>query len=226
MLSIIIPVYNEEETIEAILNKVSRVDIDKEIIIVDDGSDIGTRSILQRLAGQFNKSVKFIYRERNAGKGAAIRTALDYINGDTVIIQDADLEYDPTDYLRLISFIEEGDVAVVYGSRFLSKRKTFLSLNYFANYFLTALTNMLYNSRLTDMETCYKLLRSDVIKQLNLESKGFEIEVEITSKLLKRGYKIFEVPISYKRRNYSRGKKITWLDGIKAILAILKYKFK
>ncbi|MBL7196702.1 MAG: glycosyltransferase family 2 protein [Candidatus Omnitrophica bacterium] len=224
-LSVLIPVYNEEESITEIIDIVKRIQIDKEIIIVDDGSNIDTKMILHRLEKQFDENVIIIYRDKNAGKGAAIKTGLAYIGGDVVIIQDADLEYDPADYLKLISPISKGYAEVVYGSRFLMKRRLFRSLHYFVNYFLTSLTNILYNSKLTDMETCYKVLKTDIIKQLNLESSGFEIEAEITSKLLKKGYKIFDVPINYRGRRYFQGKKITWRDGIKAIITLLKYRF-
>ena len=224
-LSVLIPVYNEEETIKEIVDIVTRIKIDKEIIIVDDGSGIGTKRVLEQIKKQHDKDVKIIYRKTNAGKGAAIKTGLAHISGDIVVVQDADLEYDPADYLKLVFPIEKGYAEVVYGSRFLVRRKVMSKLHYFANYFLTALTNILYNSELTDMETCYKVLRKGLITELNLESNGFEIEAEITSKLLKKGYKIFEVPINYSRRNHYQGKKINWQDGIKAILTLLKYRF-
>lgn len=225
-LSILIPVYNEEETIGEIFDRIKKTDINKEIIIVDDGSIDNTKRILKKLEEQCDRNVKIVYREKNGGKGAAIRTGLDYISGDIAIIQDADLEYDPADYSKLISPIEKGYAQVVYGSRFLTKRKVPLSLHYFANCFLTALTNMLYYSKLTDMETCYKVLRRDLIKDLNLESNGFEVEAEITAKLLKKRCKILEVPINYKGRSYHRGKKITWHDGIKALCTLFKYRFE
>ena len=223
-LSVLIPVYNEEETVEKIVNMVKRINWDKEIIIIDDGSSNGTKRILEKIKRQSNSDLKIIHRRKNSGKGIAIRTGLNYVNGDMIIIQDADLEYDPTDYLKLTPPIEEGDTKVVCGSRFLAKKNS-LSLHYLANYFLTFLTNILYNSKLTDMETCYKVLSRDLIKELNIESEGFEIEAEITAKLLKKGYRILEVPVEYKGRSYHRGKKITYSDGFKTILTLLKYRF-
>ncbi len=224
-LSILIPVYNEEKTIEEIINIIMKTGIDKEIIIVDDGSNDGTKKILRKFKKQYDKSIKVIYNERNIGKGAAIRTGLNYISGDVVIIQDADLEYDPAEYSKLISPIRDNYAQVVYGSRFLVKRNSFLSLQYFANYFLTTVTNLLFNTKLTDMETCYKVFKNSLFKDLGIESRGFEVEAEITAKLLKKGYKIHEVPIHYRGRSYHQGKKLVWYDAVKTLFTLLRYRF-
>lgn len=214
--NIIVPVYNEKDTILGIINSVKFVKIDKEIIVVDDFSTDGTREILRNL-----EDVKVIYHNRNKGKGTAIRTALKHITGDIVIIQDADFEYDPNDYPRLIKPITEGKTEVVYGSRFKGNGN-FLPMSFLANKFLTFLTNFLYGSRISDMCTCYKCLKMDVIKKLNLKAKRFEIDPEITSKLLKSRYRIYEVPISYSGRR--KNKKIGFRDGVQAVWCLFKYR--
>jgi glycosyltransferase involved in cell wall biosynthesis len=163
-LSILIPVYNEEETIEEVVIRVKKTEVNKEIIIVDDASDDSTRKILNSISQRYGDGIKIIYRENNGGKGAAIKTGLDYVSGDTVIIQDVDLEYDPAEYAKLISPIRDNYAQVVYGSRFLAKKNSLLSLHYFANYFLTTVTNLLFNTTLTDMETCYKVLKKILLK--------------------------------------------------------------
>ncbi len=224
-VDIIIPVYNEEDTIESVLEVVDNTDfcaLQKNIIIVDDCSIDSTRKILEKYENKF----KIIYKDKNSGKGSALSEGIKHSNGDIIVFQDADLEYDPNDYSKLISLIVHGDADVVYGSRFLNKKNNnFMMLSFLANKFLTMLTNILYNSNLTDMETCYKAIRRDCIKDITLVSKKFDIEPEITSKLLKKGIKISEVPICYNSRNYSSGKKITFLDGLMAIYTLLKYKF-
>lgn len=222
-LSVIMPVYNEDRTLQEVINKIKAVDIEKEIIIVDDGSDDKTKQLLQNVNGP---SIKILTHPYNKGKGAAIKTALKSATGDTVVIQDADLEYDPQDYLKLLKPIEAGDAQIVYGSRFLSKEKVTTPFHYLVNQFLTSLTNWLYGSSLTDMETCYKMFKAEIIKGLDLKSDGFEIEPELTIKALKMGCKIVEVPVSYKSRSYHEGKKIGWLDGIKTLCTILRYKLK
>lgn len=221
-LSIIMPVFNEVGTIQKILEKVEKVDlgdIKKEIVVVDDGSIDGTREILKGLG------YKVIFHEKNKGKGAAVRTGIENSTGDLVLVQDADLEYDPNDYPNLIKPIVEGKTKVVYGSRFMGKEPTEIFLHYIGNKLLTFTTNVLYNSSITDMETCYKVMSREVLKDLNLTANRFEFEPEITSKILKKGYKILEVPIAYKVRRYDEGKKITVIDGVKAFYYLMKYRF-
>jgi glycosyltransferase involved in cell wall biosynthesis len=222
-LSVIMPVYNEEATIQEILKQVRAVGVVDEIIIVDDGSTDRTRELLKTEENQPGTIV--IYQARNQGKGAAVRTGIDRAAGDILLIQDADLEYDPRDYPMLIRPIVEGRVKVVYGSRFLGPRKAMMFWHMLGNRMLTLLTNVLYNAILSDMETCYKVFRADVIKGIPLRSKRFEFEPEITAKVLKRGHRIFEVPISYYGREYDEGKKITWREGPKAMWTLIKYRF-
>ncbi len=217
-----IPVYNEKNTLLDIIKRVEAVPIEKEIIIVDDFSTDGTREIMK---GINSPDIKIYYHPHNRGKGAAIRTAIPHATGDIVLIQDADLEYDPMDYPRLIEPILDGRADVVYGSRFLGTHRAFLFWHYIGNKFLSFLTNLLYNTMLTDMETCYKVFRSDVIKGLNLKSDRFQVEPEITAKVFKKGYKVFEVPISYAGRDFKEGKKITWRDGMWAVMTLVKYRF-
>ena len=222
-LSVIVPVYNENATLAEILRQVRAVGLAHEIIVVDDGSTDGAREILEREASVPGTIV--IYQDRNQGKGAAVRRGIERAAGDIILIQDADLEYDPRDYPALIRPIEEGRVKVVYGSRFLGPRKAMLFWHMLGNKLLTLVTNILYNTILSDMETGYKAFRADVIKGIPLRSRGFELEPEITAKVLKRGHRIFEVPISYYGREYSEGKKITWREGPKAIWTLVKYRF-
>ena len=215
------PVYNEKSTIEKILEKVRAVDIEKEIIIVDDFSTDGTREILQNMKLLENERV-FLH-DKNMGKGAAIRSGLSMVSGTYVLIQDADLEYSPSQYPYLVRPLENKQTRVVYGSRILGKG-SFLHSSYYANRFLTLLTNVLFRSHLTDMETCYKVADTSLFKNLHLVSSRFEIEPEITCKLLKRKEKIIELPIIYKGRK--KGKKIGIKDGLQAIWNIVKWKFK
>ena len=222
-LSVIIPVYNEEATIQEILKQVRAVNLAREIIVVDDGSTDGTRQLLKQEENQPGTIV--LYHDHNQGKGAAVRTGFDHATGDILLIQDADLEYDPRDYPVLVRPIEEGRVKVVYGSRFLGPRKAMMFWHMLGNKFLTLLTNVLYNAILSDMETCYKVFRADVITGIPLRSRRFEFEPEITAKVLKRGHRIFEVPISYYGREYDEGKKISWRDGPKAMWTLIKYRF-
>ncbi|MEO0122435.1 MAG: glycosyltransferase family 2 protein [candidate division WOR-3 bacterium] len=217
-LSIIIPVYNEVDNIERLIKAVKAVDIKKELIIVDDYSTDGTRNYLKKIT-----DAKVIFHEKNMGKGSAIRTGLKNATGDVVIIQDADLEYSPSDYPRLLEPIIRGKTKVVYGSRILGKGK-FLKKSYFANRVLTLLTNLLFKGHITDMETCYKMIDRNLMRSLNLVSSRFEIEPEITCKLLRKGIKITEIPISYYGR--TAGKKIGVKDGIQAIWNIVKWKIK
>lgn len=217
-LSVIIPVYNEVAHIEQVLSAVRKVDISKEIIVVDDCSEDGTTRILSRYS-----DIKTLFHQKNRGKGAAIRSGLTVTSGHYVLIQDADLEYSPEQYQFLLEPLEAKQTRVVYGSRMLGKG-TFIASSYYANRFLTFLTNVLFSSHLTDMETCYKVIDTALIKSLNLTSSRFEIEPEITCKLLKKKEKIVELPITYKGRK--KGKKIGIKDGIQAIWNILKWKFK
>jgi glycosyltransferase involved in cell wall biosynthesis len=224
LLSVIIPVYNEVHTVEQLIDRVRAVPVEKEIIIVDDYSTDGTREVLKKHEGQ--PGVKIVYHEKNKGKGAALRTGLGCVAGELVIFQDADLEYHPEEYPKLIEPIVQGRADVVYGSRFLGAHRAFLFWHYMGNKFLTLLTNVLYNSCLTDMETCYKMFRRDVIQSIKIESDRFNVEPEITAKILKRRYRVFEVPITYSGRDFTEGKKITWKDGFSALLALIKYRFR
>ena len=225
-LSIIMPVYNERETLREILSQVRAVDlaeIEKEIVAVDDGSTDGSRDILAEEAAAGD--LKAFYHDVNRGKGAAVRTGIEHASGDIILIQDADLEYDPRDYPALIRPIVEKRVIVVYGSRFLGPRKAMLFWHMLGNKLLTLTTNVLYNTILSDMETCYKCFRADVVKGIPLRSRRFEFEPEITAKVLKRGHRIFEVPISYYGREYHEGKKISWRDAPLAFWTLIKYRF-
>jgi glycosyltransferase involved in cell wall biosynthesis len=223
-LSVIVPVFNEIYTIEDLIKRVQAVGLADEIVLVDDASTDGTSEILKRLAKQ--KSIKLLSHEKNQGKGAAIRTGLQAVKGDLVLIQDADLEYDPRDYPALLRPIEEGLSDVVYGSRFLgAARRPILFWNMLANRLLTLLTNVLYNNILTDMETGYKLFKRDVIMSIPFHSNKFNFEPEITAKLLKRKVRIFEVPITFNPRDYSEGKKIGIADAFQALWALIKYRF-
>ncbi len=222
-LSVVIAVFNERTTIKLLLEKVDAVDVDKEVIIVDDGSTDGTCTILRSI-GQHHRRI--VLHDRNQGKGAALRTGLAHVSGDYVIIQDADLEYNPQDYVTLLAEAERQEADVVYGSRFTGKRPVMAFKNFVANRLLTALTNLLYSSSLTDMETCYKLMRRELVLDLHLESDGFNVEPELTAKILKRGVKIFEVPVSYAARPYSKGKKISWVDFVEAVWTLVRLRLE
>jgi len=227
-LSIIIPVYNEEKTIEKIVNKVEKVkikNVKKEIIVINDASKDKTAEILKRISKKY-KNIKIFSHKTNKGKGAAIRTGLKYFMGDIIVIQDGDLEYNPEDFKRLIKPILEGKTKVVYGSRLLGEERGFnVPLHYIGNRFLSLITALLYFRRITDMETCYKMMTKDVINSLKLKARRFDFEPEITAKIIKKGYKIIELPIVYNCRSFQEGKKITWKDGIKALYYLLKYRF-
>lgn len=222
-LSVIVPVYNEKATIEEILRRIRSVDISKEIIIIDDASTDGTREILQNLPPE--DGLQVIYQERNRGKGAAVREGVKKATGQYIVFQDADLEYDPQDYLQLIKPLRDGRADVVYGSRFLGVHRVLLFWNYLANKALSFLTNALYNADLSDMETCYKMFRCEVLQSFEIRSNRFDLEPEVTAKLLKRKYRLYELPISYAGRDYSDGKKITWKDGVAAFWTLIKYRF-
>ena len=225
-VSIIIPVYNEKDTVEILLDKVERAHfagLEKEIILVDDYSTDGTRDILKRLENKY----KVFFHEKNQGKGAAIRTAIKNTAGDIVVIQDADLEYLPDDYDKLLPLIINNEADVVYGSRFKNQNnsKNFILKNKLANMFLTMLTNLLYGAEITDMETCYKAFKRELIQEITIKSNRFDFEPEITAKILKKKARLVEVPISYNGRGREEGKKINWKDGIHAILTLIKYRF-
>lgn len=224
-LSIVIPAYNEEKTIAEIISRVNKVEVglEKEIIVVDDGSTDGTAELLKQLA---NEKLKVIFHEKNAGKGAALQTGFSRATGDIVLVQDADLEYDPREYPRLLEPILDGRADVVYGSRFLGgPHRVLLFWHYAGNRFLTLLCNLCANLNLTDMETGYKVFRREVLEKIRLKSKRFGFEPEITIKVGKLGCRVYEVPIAYSGRDYSEGKKITWKDGIAAIFHILRFRF-
>ena len=223
-LSVIIPAYNEIETIRQVLDQVTSLELDLEIVVVDDGSTDGTRELLNELKGP---GLKVVFHERNKGKGGAIRTALPYCKGEVVIIQDADLEYDPNDYYALLKLFENPDCHVVYGSRLLKKDYHRGSLRfYLGGRLITMTVNLLFGSRLTDEPTCYKLFRRKLISSLPLKGNGFELEPEITAKLLRRGYTIYEAPIAYDPRDVIHGKKIKARDGLIAIWTLLRYRFR
>ena len=240
-LSVIIPVYNEINTIEALIEKVLKVDIDKEIIVVDDFSTDGTRELLRSKYEQ-NGNFRILYHERNMGKGFAIRTALDHVKGDIVLIQDADLEYDPKEYHNLLDPIINGKTKIVYGSRFYKvKRITFIKdwiirslkkhpfeIIYIGNFICIQILNflvyVLYHAKITDEATCYKVFDRSVMNDINLKCRRFEFCPEFTAKALKKGYKIYEIPISYAPRENLEGKKITWRDGLWAIYTLIKYR--
>jgi glycosyltransferase involved in cell wall biosynthesis len=225
-LSIVMPVYNERGTLREILGQVRAVElagIEKEILVVDDGSTDGSRDILAEEAAAGDLCI--FYHDHNRGKGAAVRTAIEHASGDLILIQDADLEYDPRDYPNLIRPIVEGRVTVVYGSRFLGPRKAMLFWHMLGNKLLTLTTNILYNAILSDMETCYKCFRADVIKDIPLRARRFDFEPEVTAKVLKRGHRIFEVPISYYGREYYEGKQIGARDAPIALWTLIKYRF-
>jgi glycosyltransferase involved in cell wall biosynthesis len=224
-LSVIMPVYNERPTIATIIERVLAVGLADEIIIVDDGSQDGTRDILREIADQHD-NIELHLHDKNQGKGAAVRTGIQVAKGELVLIQDADLEYDPRDYPSLLKPIDEGLADVVYGSRFLgAPRRVTMFWHMVANKLLTLMTNILYDSILTDMETCYKLFKREIIQDIPLRSKRFEFEPEITAKLLKRKVRIFEVPITFNPREYEEGKKIGLSDAFEAVWALIKYRF-
>ncbi len=226
-LSIVIPIYNEVEHLEEILNQIDAVDIgmEKELILVDDCSTDGTREILEKLQNSEDNSAKIFYHEINRGKGATLRTGFQHVTGDITLIQDADLEYDPQDYPKLLQPILEDKANVVYGSRFMEGRQHGLLRSYLANRFLTSLSNFVNGTKITDMETCYKVIKTDILKDITLRSDRFGFEPEITAKLARRKCKIVDVPISYRGRDYHEGKTVSWKDGVAAIFHIIRFRF-
>jgi glycosyltransferase involved in cell wall biosynthesis len=223
LLSVVMPVYNERQTVEAIIRRVLAVPMRIQLIVVDDVSTDGTSAILERLQAELGFTL--LKQPRNGGKGSALRRGFTAVTGDLMIIQDADLEYHPEEFPLLTNLITSGRADVVYGSRFLGTHRVFLLTHYLGNRLLTFVTNVLYNTMLTDMETCYKVMRVDVLRSMELKSNGFGIEPELTAKVFKRRYKVYEVPISYDGRGYEEGKKITWRDGIVALWVLIKYRF-
>jgi glycosyltransferase involved in cell wall biosynthesis len=223
-LSVIMPVFNERATVAEIIRRVRAVDVPLtlQVIVVDDGSTDGSDKVLGALE---DSTLRVITHAKNQGKGAAMRTGIAAATGDLVLIQDADLEYDPDDWMRLLDPILKGKARVVYGSRFTGERKNMLPLHWFANRILSFTTNLLYSSTLSDMETCYKLFDAKVLEGMTIVSNGFEFEPEITAKVLRRGHRIYEVPISYAGREPGEGKKITWQDGFGALAALVRFRF-
>lgn len=225
-ITVLIPIFNEVNTLKIILQKVEEANfcgLEKEVILIDDFSTDGTREILK----EFENKYPIFYHDKNMGKGAALRTGFEHMTGDIVVIQDADLEYEPEDYEPLIQLILNGKADVAYGSRLSGGKpsRSFMFTHLLGNKLLTLMTNVLYNTTLTDMETCYKAFKTDFIKGIEIKSNRFDFEPEITAKVLKRGARLYELPISYYGREYDEGKKITWKDGVHAILALIKFRF-
>ena len=223
LLSVVMPVYNERATIDEIIERVLHIPMRVELVVVDDGSTDGTREQLTAL--QREHGFTLLLQERNQGKGAALRRGFTAVSGDIVVIQDADLEYSPEELPMLCELIADGRADAVFGSRFLGRHRVFLFTHYLGNRLLTLLTNVLYNTMLTDMETCYKLMRREVLAGMHLKSNGFGIEPEMTAKIFKRGFRVYEIPITYDGRSYEEGKKIGWKDGVVALWVLLKYRF-
>ena len=223
-LTIIIPVFNERATVLEVLDRVGAIDPDAQIVVVDDGSTDGTRELLAERAGGSDRSITLVQHATNRGKGAALATGAARATGDYVIVQDADLEYDPSDYLKLLAVAKARQAVAVYGSRFGITPPGMSRSHVIGNRALTAFTNLLYGSSLTDIETCYKLIRRDVLEEIGIGCSGFDVEPEITAKLLKRGVTIHEVPISYSGRSFAEGKKISWVDFVRAVWTLVRLR--
>jgi len=224
-ISVIVPVYNERNSIAEIIKRIGAVALEKQVIVVDDGSSDGTREVLSRL-GQDN-NIKVLFHDKNRGKGAALRTGISQATGDIIITQDADLEYDPSEYPELIKPILMGNADVVYGSRLRGGKpqRVYLFWHKLGNDFLTLITNILFNTTISDMETGYKVFRREVFEKVKIRSSGFAVEPEITAKIFKNKFRVYEIPISYYGRTYQEGKKITWKHGFEAIFALFWFKF-
>ncbi len=222
-LSVVIPAFNESGTLETIIDRVMRVACDKQVIVVDDGSTDMTQDVLNKLCERYPHELQCVRHLKNRGKGAAIQTGLACVTGEVVAIQDADLEYHPEDYPAALRLIEEGWADAVYGSRFLGPHRVFLVWHYLANRMLTMLSNLITSGTLSDMETGFKVIRAGVFDQLDIQSYTFDFEVEVTVKLFRYGYRVYEIPITYTGRGYEDGKKITWRDGVRALWALLKW---
>ncbi len=225
LLSVIVPLYNEQHNVREILSRVQAVDVEKQIVMVDDASTDGTREILkQEIEGRYS-NVLVLYHKENSGKGASIRTALPSASGEITIIQDGDLEYDPQDYHLILKAFKQPDVDAVYGSRFTNGWPRMRIMNRFVNKLLAWMVRVLFGTHMTDEATCYKAVKTDILQSIPLTCQRFEFCPEVTAKLLRRGHKIVEVPISYEARSIAQGKKIRWTDGVEAIWTLLKYKF-
>ncbi|MDB4349445.1 glycosyltransferase family 2 protein [Omnitrophica bacterium] len=224
-LSVVMPVYNERESILKVIDRVLKEEMVHEVIVVDDGSSDGTRELLLRSA--LDSRVKVLLHDKNMGKGAALRTGFQMASGDVTVVQDADHEYDPAEYKALMAPIERGDADAVYGSRLSGGRpqRAYLFWHKLGNNFITLFANLLYNTTLSDIETGYKMIRTSLLKEISLRSNGFDIEPEVTAKMLKKRARVYEVPISYYGRTYSEGKKIFWYHGLEAIWTLVKYRF-
>lgn len=222
LLSVVMPVFNERGTVEEMIRRVLAVPLRIQLIVVDDASSDGTGAVLAGLQPELG--FELLRQARNQGKGAALKRGFQQVRGDLVVVQDADLEYSPEEYPELIDLICKGRADVVYGSRFLGRHRVFMFSHYLGNRIVTLLTNVLYNTMLTDMETCYKVMRAEIVKGMTLRSNRFGIEPELTAKIFKGGYRVYEIPITYDGRGYDEGKKITWRDGIVALFVLLKYR--
>lgn len=225
-VSIVIPVYNEEKTLSEVLNAVDNADfanMEKEVLLIDDGSTDGTRELLEKVKDRYT----VIFKDKNEGKGSAVRVGIENATGDIIVIQDADLEYDPADYTALLEIILEDKADVVYGNRFCDKNKSkdFLFHHFWGNKLITLAADIIYNARLNDVETCYKAFKASCMKDIRLKENTFAFDPEITAKLLKRKFRFAEAPVSYKGRGFDEGKKISWKDGFFALKALLKYRF-